>query len=143
MQVTYEYPGQILVYEMRIWSKPRLHDLTEGAVVHGEGGWVLISNSNWKAFDKDNKLVKQGTSPSPLPLHIRNFIDCVKSRKREELNQEIEQGHQSSVLCHAGNIAWRTGKKLKFDPKTETFDDAEANKFVGREARKGFELPKI
>ncbi len=143
MQVTYEYPGQILVYEMRIWSKPRLHDLTEGAVVHGEGGWVLISNSNWKAFDKDNKLVKQGTSPSPLPLHIRNFLDCVKSRKREELNQEIEQGHQSSVLCHAGNIAWRTGKKLKFDPKTETFDDAEANKFVGREARKGFELPKI
>lgn len=143
MQVTYEYEDRILVYEMRIWSRPKLHDLTEGAAIYGEGGWVLISNSNWKAFDKDNKLVKQGTSPSPLPLHIRNFLDCVKSRKREDLNQEIEQGHQSSVLCHAGNIAWRTGKKLKFDPVTETFDDAEANKFVGREARKGFELPKI
>lgn len=143
MQVTYEYSDRILVYEMRIWSRPKLYNLTEGAAIHGEGGWVLISNSDWKAFDKDNKLVREGTSPSPLPLHIRNFLECMKSRKRENLNQEIEQGHQSSVLCHAGNIAWRTGKKIRFDSKTETFDDAQANKLVGREARKGFELPVI
>ena len=59
------------------------------------------------------------------------------------LNQEIAQGHASSVMCHAGNIAWRTGKKLKFDAKTESFDDAEANRYLGREYRKGFELPKV
>jgi hypothetical protein len=46
-------------------------------------------------------------------------------------------------MCHAGNIAWRTGKKLKFDPKTETFDDKEGNKFLGREYRKGYELPAV
>ena len=46
-------------------------------------------------------------------------------------------------MCHAGNIAWRTGKKLRLDPATETFDDAEANRFVGREYRKGFELPAV
>lgn len=40
-------------------------------------------------------------------------------------------------------ISWRTGKKLRFDDKTETFDDKDANQFVGREHRKGFELPKI
>jgi hypothetical protein len=47
------------------------------------------------------------------------------------------------VLCHAGNIAWRTGKTLRFDAATETFDDAEANKLVGREYRKGYELPEV
>jgi hypothetical protein len=42
-----------------------------------------------------------------------------------------------------GNIAWRTGKKLHFDSQTETFDDPQANQFVGREHRKGFELPTV
>lgn len=141
--VTYEYPGQLLTYEMRLWSKPKLFNATEGAAVYGDEGWMLITNSGWTAYDGANKVLAEGQRGNPLPLHIRNFLDCVKSRKREALNQEIEQGHLSSVLCHAGNIAWRTGKKLKIDPKTETFDDAEANKFVGREARKGFELPVI
>jgi predicted dehydrogenase len=142
--VTYDYPGKILTYEMRIWSKPRLFDATEGAAVYGDGGWVLITNSGWKAYDDKGKVMKEmGGRSAALGLHIRNFLDAVRSRKRETLNQEIAQGHASSVLCHAGNIAWRTGKKLKLDPKTETFDDTEANRFLSREYRKGYELPNV
>ncbi|HXG08993.1 MAG TPA: Gfo/Idh/MocA family oxidoreductase [Gemmataceae bacterium] len=143
MMVTYEYPGKVLVYEMRIWSRPRLFDLTEGAAVYGENGWLLISNDGWKAFDAKGKLVREMSGRNSLGLHIRNFLDAVRSRRRESLNQEIAQGHVSSVMCHAGNIAWRTGKKLRIDPKTETFDDAEANKYLGREYRKGYELPSV
>ncbi len=139
--VTYEFNGKIMVYEMRIWSKPRLFDLTEGAAIYGENGWVLLSNSGWKAYDGANKLVKEGGGGLPLSAHIRNFLDAMKSRKPETLTQEIASGHLSSVLCHAGNIAWRTGKKLRINPETESFDDSEANKFLGREYRKGFELP--
>jgi predicted dehydrogenase len=143
MMVTYDFPGKILVYEMRIWSRPRLHDESEGASVHGDKGWVLLSNTGWKAFDEKNNLVKEMDGRNSLGLHIRNFLEAVRSRKREGLNQEIAQGHVSSVMCHAGNIAWRTGKKLRLDPKTETFDDAEANKYLGREYRKGYELPVV
>jgi hypothetical protein len=46
-------------------------------------------------------------------------------------------------MCHAGNISWRTGKKLQLDAQTQTFDDAEANQYLGREHRQGFELPEI
>jgi len=141
--VTYEYPNQVMSYEMRIWSKPRMFGATEGAAIYGDAGWVIVTGGGWKAFDGDEKLLKEGKRGDILTAHVRNFLECVKSRKREALNQEIESGHLSSVLCHAGNIAWRTGKKLKIDPKTETFDDADANKLVGREARKGFELPKL
>ncbi len=143
--VTYEYPNAVLVYEMRIWSRPRLFNATEGAAVYGDDGWVLINNTGWQAYDAGNKLVKEeGGRGVALGLHIRNFLECVKNRKWQELNQEIGQGHISSVMCHAGNLAWRTGQKLKFDPKTETFDDAATNRnFRGREARKGFELPKV
>ena len=141
--VTFDYPGKVLSYEMRIWSEPRLHDQGEGAAIYGDKGWVLVNNSSWKAFDGDAKLIGEGKDSKAQELHIRNFLDAIKSRRREDLNQEIAQGHVSSVMCHAGNIAWRTGKKVRFDPKTETFDDAEANKFLGREYRKGYELPAV
>lgn len=143
MIVTYEYPGKVLQYEMRLWSRPRLYGFGEGATIYGENGWLMLTNTSWQAYDADGKLVKQGQSDIGQQAHIRNFLDAVRSRNRESLNQEIYSGHVSTVMCHAGNIAWRTGKKLRFDASTETFDDAEANQLVGREHRKGFELPDI
>jgi predicted dehydrogenase len=145
MLVSYEYPGKLLQYEMRLWSRPRLFGLTEGATIHGENGWVLLTNNSWKAYDAGGKVVKQGegNSGETQQAHIRNFLDAVRSRKRDSLNQEIYSGHVSSSMCHAGNISWRTGKKLRFKAETETFDSEEANQYVGREHRKGFELPSI
>ncbi len=143
MLINYEYPGKVLQYEMRLWSRPRLLGATEGAAIYGENGWLLLTNRSWKAFDAVGKLVKEGSSDIGQQAHIRNFLDAVRNRKRESLNQEIYSGHVSTVMCHAGNISWRTGKKLRFDAQTETFDDKEANQYVGREHRKGFELPDI
>jgi len=143
MFVNYDYPGKVLQYEMRLWSQPKLFGAGEGATIYGENGWMLLGNTSWKAYDAKSKLVKQGSSDVGQRGHIRNFLDAVRSRKRETLNQEIYSGHVSTTMCHAGNIAWRTGKKLRFDKKTETFDDKEANKLLGREHRKGYELPDI
>ena len=84
-----------------------------------------------------------GSSRSRSNSIFRNFLDAVRSRERESLAQEIYSGHVASAMCHAGHVSWRTGKKLRFDPKTETFDDREANQYLGREHRKGFELPVV
>ena len=143
MLVNFEYPNHILQYEMRLWTQPKLFGYTEGAAIHGENGWMLLTNRVWKAFDADGVMVKKGRSDMGQEAHIRNFLDAVKSRNQQSLRQEIQSGHVSTAMCHAGNISWRTGKKLRFDPSSETFDDAEANKYVGREHRKGFELPVI
>jgi hypothetical protein len=72
--------------------------------------------------------------------HIRNFLDAVRTRKRESLNQEIASGHVSTTICHAGHIAWRTGKKVRLVLQSESFDDSEANQYLRRDHRKGFEL---
>ena len=78
----------------------------------------------------------------PEVTHFQNFIDCVRSRKREELNCEVLEGHMSTALCHLANIAFRTGRKLIFDPATETFPgDAEANALLGRKYREPYVLP--
>ena len=74
--------------------------------------------------------------------HFENFIQCVRSRKREDLHCEIEQGHLSTSLCHLANISLRTGRKLTFDPKTETFPgDEEANGFLTRKYREPYVVP--
>ncbi|MGH9719886.1 MAG: Gfo/Idh/MocA family protein [Bryobacteraceae bacterium] len=74
--------------------------------------------------------------------HFQNFINCVRSRKREDLHCEILEGHMSTSLCHLGNIAFRTGRKLTFDPATETFPgDAEANRYLTRQYRAPFVVP--
>jgi hypothetical protein len=76
------------------------------------------------------------------PRHYQNFIDCVKSRRSADLLADMEEGHYSSLLCHLGNIAYRTGKRLDFDPTSESFvDDDDANRYLSREDRPGYELP--
>lgn len=145
MFVSYEYPGHVLEYEMRLWSNPRLFDATEGAAIYGENGWMLLTNSSWTAYDAKGNVAARGESSlaDAQEAHIRNFLDAVRSRNRELLNQEIESGHVSTLMCHAGNIAWRTGKKLRLDPETQSFDDPAANELLGREHRKGYEIPRI
>lgn len=73
---------------------------------------------------------------------FQNFIDCVRSRERENLRCEIEEGHLSTSLCHLANISFRTGRKLVFEPRTETFPgDEEANRFLRRKYREPFVVP--
>ena len=78
----------------------------------------------------------------PEVNHFQNFIDCVRSRKREDLSCEVEQGHLSTSLCHLANISYRVGRKLEFDPETETFPgDDEANRWLTREYREPYVVP--
>ena len=68
----------------------------------------------------------------------------MKNRNQDALNADILEGHYSPMLCHLGNIAYRTGKRLEFDGETETFtNDKSANQYLTREYRKGYELPKV
>ena len=71
---------------------------------------------------------------------VRNFLDCVKSRKRP--NADVEEGHLSAILCHLGNIATRLGRSLRWDAeKEEIAGDADANRWLSKEYRKPWVLP--
>jgi predicted dehydrogenase len=80
--------------------------------------------------------------PSPDLSHMKNFTDAVRSRDMKSQNAEIEQTHLSTALCHLGNISYRLGRELMFDPKTERFvnDDA-ADRLLRRDYRKPYVVP--
>ncbi len=72
--------------------------------------------------------------------HIQNWLDCIKTRERP--NADVEIGHRSISVCHLANIARQLARPLKWDPDQESFPgDAEANSYLSRPRRKGYELP--
>ncbi len=76
------------------------------------------------------------------PGHQRNWLDCVKSRERPLCDVEI--GARSVTVCHLGNLAYWNHKKLKWDPsKWQFVNDAEADKWLDRERRDPWQLPKV
>ncbi len=71
--------------------------------------------------------------------HMGNFFDCVASRRQPI--SDVASQHRSVSTCHLGNIAMRLRRPLKWNPQTETFiGDDEANSFLRRPQRKGFEV---
>ncbi len=67
-------------------------------------------------------------------FHVRNFIDCVKSR--EEPIEPVEVGHRTASLCHLANIAMKLHRKFRWDPKTEqVVGDDEASQMLSRPMR--------
>jgi predicted dehydrogenase len=150
LQASYEFdgaggrPGRLLTYEMRIWSPNPTLGADEGAALFGDRGYLVITGSGWRAFDPDDQVVAEGKEGGGDGDHIRNFLDCVKSRRRPNADLETV-GHPSSVFCHAGNVAWRVGRQLELDPETELFvGDAEANALRTRpEYREPWSLPEV
>ena len=68
-----------------------------------------------------------------------NFFDCVASRKKPI--SDVESQHRSVSTCHLGNISMRVGRPLKWDAEKEEFPgDAEANSWLSREQRSGYEI---
>jgi myo-inositol 2-dehydrogenase/D-chiro-inositol 1-dehydrogenase len=70
--------------------------------------------------------------------HMGNFFDCVEARRTPI--SDVESQHRSVSTCHLGNIAMRVGRKVQWDPQAEKFvGDAEADRLLKREQRRGFE----
>ncbi len=72
--------------------------------------------------------------------HLQDWLDCIRSRKRPIA--DVEVGHRSVSVCHLANITRAVGRPLQWDPVHEQFvNDKQANEYLNRPRREGFELP--
>ena len=116
---------------------------TIGNLYYGAKGYLAISDYNaYKSFLGPN------AEPGPeknAPLkneHFLNFIECVRSRKAENLHAPILEGHLSSTLVHLANASYRLGRTINFDPQTETVvNDSEATELLKGTYRAPFIVP--
>jgi predicted dehydrogenase len=157
-KVTYTYPGGIKLIcahtQLPGALDPKETAATDGSgkerkVGHdngilfvGEGDkWIFVNRGIITASDK--KLIEEPLPKDAKELylssnHMQNFLDGVRTRKACVCTADV--GHRSVTVCHIGAIALRTGKKLKWDPAKQQFDDADANKMLSRPMRSPWKL---
>ena len=170
-QVTYEFPGFVVSYEAcnlnahgmggrtpgrKYYRMAGTDDRPNGLAFYGTNGALFADRIGFEIYPEPVPRRRRGEAmsrdaakfrmerkvaftPDSTALHVQNFIECVKSRQRPVADVEI--GHRSSIVPHLGNIAYKTGRKLKWDAAKEIVtDDAEATKLLAREARQPWDL---
>jgi predicted dehydrogenase len=105
---------------------------------HGDKGTLTIGDGGYTIHDLRNREAKKVPVKGSARAHMVNFLDAIRHGK--PLNSEIEEGHKSTLLCHLGNIAYRTGHTIHCDPKNgHILHDKEAMALWSREYEKGWE----
>lgn len=150
LQVTYEYPEFVATYESRFCNGNSMYDKGYGIEYHGTDGTLFLDRGGWEVFPEKRGSGKRHTEQTAAMQmksannahfdHVRNFLDCVKSRRRPI--SDIEIGHRSTSTCLLGNIAYRSKERLTWDVANQRLagGGAEARRLLGREYRAPWKL---
>lgn len=140
--VCYEFEGNRQI----VWLGTSCNSHKHGFVkFYGESGTVdLQENGTYTVYDLRDRVVKTHKSNSRGDAeHIRDFLTAIRNDEPLKLNAEIEIGHKSTLLCHLGNIAHRTGRTLNCNAKNgRIIGDEKAMAYWKRDYAEGWE-PKV
>ncbi|MEK7404605.1 MAG: Gfo/Idh/MocA family oxidoreductase [Acidobacteriota bacterium] len=127
--------------EVRHWCTNEENGVGVGNIFYGSEGYLLIKGyTRYETYLGEKRA--PGPSRSENSSHYANFIQAVRSRNKAELNGPVETAHTGSALAHLGNIAYRLGRRLEFNPATEKFvGDKEADRMLTRNYRAPFVVP--
>jgi len=140
----YEFPSYTLVWEHKVGIGLGLCNRPWGMAFVGTEGTLVINDSGWEILREPSKdalePAKYPGGPDPRPAHVRNFLDCAKSRQPPVENLAV--GQHVSTVAHLGNIALRTGRRIVWDhTKEQVIGDAEADRLVTTPYRAPWKLP--
>ncbi|RUL87740.1 Gfo/Idh/MocA family protein [Tautonia sociabilis] len=115
-----------LIFEVRgLPTKPYRGEMV-GNILHFEEGVVAGGKFFPKGKGEGEPLAKVEADRGPGDGNFGNFIAAVRSRKADDLNADILEGHVSSALCHLANISYRVGEPRSFDTIDQALGSDEA-----------------
>ncbi len=135
--------GAMTVFEVRGRYTNDEEGVRIGNLFYGSEGHL----AERKLFDKEGKEMPDPNPDAANELStgncFENFLNAVRSRRLADVHGNALDGHIGAAHCHLANIAYRTDRRLEFDPEKERFTNSrEANKLLTRKYRKPFEVPK-
>ncbi|MFN8356842.1 MAG: Gfo/Idh/MocA family oxidoreductase [Spirosomataceae bacterium] len=140
---SYIYPkeGKIIEFEVRPWMTNKEDGVEVGNIFYGDKGYMVINGySDYKTYLGRNR--EPGPTRNAGGDHYKNFVEAVRAHNKALLNGPVETAHQAAALAHLGNISYRLGRTLKFDPQKEQFiGDKEANAMLTRKYRAPYVVP--
>ena len=111
-----------------------------GNLFYGSKGFMSKTVNDWQVFEgRDRTPTASGKG---IADHYQSYIDAIRANDQKLAKADIKEGFYSCALIHLGNISYRLGRTLDFDPKTMKFvNDEEANRMLKREYRAPFVVP--
>lgn len=139
MMVTMDFPEKkTITWEGLSWSPLGPHDSGFGVSFHGTKGSMVIRGAGYTQYDMKGTEVASGSGDSGDRDHFADFLQAVRTGRLP--NADIEKAHQSTLLCHLGNIAYRTGSVLNLDPSNGHIQgNPEAESLWAREYEPGWD----
>jgi predicted dehydrogenase len=117
---------------------------TVGNIFYGSKGYLATGDEDadtyavWLGRDQEEQQAVHGGAEV---AHFKNFIDCVISRNKADLNAPIEEGHISTSFMHLANASYRLGRTINFNPSTQqVINDEEAERLL-RDGDRGYRAP--
>src|SRR5207248_3600263 len=114
---------------------------TVGNIFYGSKGYLGIDG-----YDTYKTWLNDSTEPGPHGKgsgdHYANFVDCIRSRRAQDIHSPIEEAHISTTLVHLANASYRLGRTLRFDTVGEqVIGDEEANRLLRGSYRAPYIVP--
>jgi predicted dehydrogenase len=137
LTVQYAYPTATILWEHRLWTPHGNEGRATGVAFYGDQGTLVVDRSGWKIYDRSESVTADASELRQT--HLSDFLAAVRNRTQPACN--LPTGLISSALCHLGNISYRLGREVVFDPQAQNFgDDVEANRLLSHEYRAPWEL---
>jgi predicted dehydrogenase len=143
LDLLYQFPNLNLTWSLNATPLPGFESLGHiGCVFQGAGASLAVNYMRHELYVKGKK-VTEFQRPAPTipdsPGHIREFLNAIKSRQQTTCN--VEYAHQLTKSGLLGNIAYRTGRRIRWDDEHErVLRDPAANRLVTRRYRKPWKL---
>lgn len=112
-----DFGGTQLIFEVRGLKTDKFMGSGVGNLFHCEAGTIVDGKYFPKGKDSPAELPEVETHMGPGKGHFGNFIAAMRTRKQEDLNADILQGHYSAALCHLANVSYRLGEPAPFNDK--------------------------
>jgi predicted dehydrogenase len=146
----YHYPKEkkMIQFEVRNWCTNLEDGAGVGNIFYGDKGYMVIKNYGTYETYLGEKREKgpSRTTDGELTLHFQNWFDAIRARDMSIQHGPVQTGHLASGLAHLGNISYRLGRQLNFDPVAEHFigdNDTDANNMLTRDYRAPYILPEV
>lgn len=135
--VSYQYPGFVATYERRSLNAFPFEGKGYGIMYYGTSGTMFVDREGYEIFPERGsslEAVKVRATDNSGLKHMRNFLESIKTREKPIC--DIEIGHRSSSTAILGNIAYRTGRTIRWDGANETpIGDEEAKQMLAVQER--------
>jgi len=144
-QAVYEYDGFTMLWEHAAGIDNGPYGRDHGVAFIGNNGTLVADRQGWEVIPEGEKMATIAPKPVTEPgldRHTRNFIDCIKSREKPACPPDI--AWLAAVNAHLGNVAFKTGRKVYWDQRIQSFiGDEEANALIKAHYRLPWSLPQF